>query len=72
MSTYSTDTFDDIYFDRMTEGAVMDAWLMIQSDETPYETLEAVIINETTFSEDMLSQWADTEWPDIDTANGEV
>lgn len=38
------------------ENYLIDAWLMIQSDENDYENIEDVLRNETTFTETDLDQ----------------
>jgi hypothetical protein len=48
---------DENYFDPTEEGALRDAWCMIHSDETDYNTLREVILGETILKEQSLDYW---------------
>jgi len=50
---------DENYFDADEEDALHDAWCMIHSDETEYDTFREVILGETIFEEHALDYWAE-------------
>lgn len=45
---------DDNYFDIIEEYQVHDAFLMIVSDDTDYNNIEDVLLNETTFTKESI------------------
>lgn len=54
---YDTCTADEYYFDRDQEDVLHDAFLMINSSDTEYETLREVILGETRYGEESLEVW---------------
>jgi hypothetical protein len=47
-------TNEENYYNFEQENVVHDVFLMIQSDRTEYETVEDVLLAETTFTENAL------------------
>jgi hypothetical protein len=45
---------EDNYFDLTEEDTVHDAFLMIVSSETDYDSIEDVLLEETTFTDNAL------------------
>lgn len=56
-----TKTNDDNWFDHKGENAVHDAWLMIESDKTDYDSIEDVLVGETIFTEDTIEYWRNSD-----------
>lgn len=54
---YDACTADEYYFDRDQEDVLHDAFLMINSSDTEYETLIEVILGETQYDESALDGW---------------
>ena len=50
---------DNNYFDHDEEDVLHDAFLMMQSEKTTYETIEDVLLNETVYDEDTIKFWSE-------------
>lgn len=61
MNETEADPYDDIWFDRTQENSIMDAWLMIESDDTDYDSIDDVVLGETTFTEETLESWRNSD-----------
>lgn len=54
---------NDNYFDHTEEDVLHDAFLMIVHEDTDYENIEDVLINETIFDAESLKHWKNEGWP---------
>lgn len=52
-------TNEDNYFDHDEEDVVHDAFLMIASSDTDYESIEDVLLGETIYTEHTISYWCE-------------